>query len=514
MNLSSRVVSRSHHALARIARFTAAGIASAVIATLQAAPVAGSFDQVAVDRFINSEMVRHRIPGIALAITHGNQIVHVRGYGEAQDGVPISGQTQFRIASLSKSATALAVLRCVDAGQIELDAPVSRYLRDFELAAPPAAARITVRQLLNHTSGLADAGFVEGLGGQQQTLADRVASLRAASPVDSPGAAFHYFDPNYQLLARLVETVSGEAFDTYLERHVFAPLAMRDSVSALTSTLPMPRADRLAQGHIIAYGMPLALPELSGFLGGSGGVVSTASDMARYLIAQSSRGIYAGRSVLSATGVSLMHTPPAGVASTYAMGWVTSEVRGIKTIEHNGVLSTFYADAVLLPDSGYGFALLYNAYALSAATLPFPEIKNGMIALLTGQVPAYSKVTLPWLGHGVAALSVLIASMELWSVLRLRQWRARAVNASGWRLSLSALWPLAPALLLLTLPRLLALQSGRYFDHVMLARAMPELIILLGVCGALGLLNSVLRVVNMCAIAQTRRTPVRFTHPH
>ena len=365
-------MSRSHHALARIALFTAAGIASAAIATPPAVTITGSFDPVSVDHFITAEIVRHRIPGVALAITHGNQIVHVRGYGQAQDGVPISGQTQFRIASLSKSLTAVAVLQRVDAGQIELDVPVSRYLPDFELATPSAAARITVRQLLNHTSGLADAGFVEGLGGQQETLADRVASLRAASPVGSPGTAFHYFDPNYQLLARLVETVSGEAFDTYLERHVFAPLAMRDSVSALTSTLPMPRADRLLQGHIIAYGMPLALPELAGFLGGSGGVVSTASDMAHYLIAQNSRGIYAGRSVLSATGISVMHTPPAGVTSTYAMGWLISELRGIKTIEHNGVLSTFYADAVLLPDSGYGFALLYNAYALSAATLPFP----------------------------------------------------------------------------------------------------------------------------------------------
>jgi hypothetical protein len=209
-----------------------------------------------------------------------------------------------------------------------------------------------------------------------------------------------------------------------------------------------------------------------------------------------------------------MHTPPAGVAGAYAMGWVTSEVRGIKTIEHSGVLSTFYADAVLLPDSGYGFALLYNAYALSAATVAFPEIKKGMIALLTGQVPAYSKVTLPWLGHGVAALSVLIASMALWSVLRLRQWRARAVNASRWRWLLSVLWPLVPTLLLLSLPRLLALQSGRYFDHVMLARAMTEPMILLGVCGALGLLNSVLRAFNMYAIAQTRRIPVRFTDPH
>lgn len=155
------------------------------------------FDPVAVDCFVTTEMVRHRIPGPALAITFGDQLVHVRGYGEAKDGVPVTGQTQFRIASLSKSLTALAVLQLVEAGKMELDAPVARWLPGFALATSSVAARISVRQLLNHISGLADAGFVNGLGGQQQTLVDRVASLRSARLVDGPGAAFHYFDLNY-----------------------------------------------------------------------------------------------------------------------------------------------------------------------------------------------------------------------------------------------------------------------------------------------------------------------------
>ncbi len=458
---------------------------------LAASRVVWRFDAVAVDSFITTQMARHRIPGLALAITHGDQVLHVQGYGEGRDGVPVTGQTQFRIASLSKSFTAVAVLQLVEAGQIELDAPVVRYLPDFALATPSTAASITVRQLLNHTSGLADTGFVYGLDGQQQTLADRVASLRTARPVDPPGAAFHYFDPNYQVLARLVEMVSGQAFDAYLQQHVFTTLSMRNSVSAVTSMLPARSATRLAHGHILAYGVPVALPELSGFLGGSGGVASTAADMAHYLLAQGNQGKYLGRSVLSAEGVSLMQTPPAGMAGSYAMGWVASNVNGTQTIEHNGILSTFYADAVLLPQSGDGFVLLYNAYALTAATLAFPEIKNGMIALLAGQAPASGQVTLPWLGRGLAAFTALVAGLAVWRLLRLPQWMARTANAPRWKLWWGLLWPLAPALLLLALPHLLALQTGRYFNHVMLARALPELIILLGICGALGLLNAV-----------------------
>ncbi len=506
----------AHPPSAGLTRLRSATLVSMVILTIAsaaaaagapAAPVAWSFDPAAVDRFISNQMARHRIPGLAVAITHVDQVVHVRGYGEARRGMPVTGTTQFRIASLSKSFTALAVLQRSEAGQIELDAPVARYLPGFTLADASVAARITLRQLLNHTSGLADTGFVDGLGGQQQTLADRVVGLRAARPVDPPGAAFHYFDPNYQVLAHLVEVVSGQAFDAYLQQHVFAQLGMRSTISSLTSVLPAQPTHLLAQGHIMAYGVPLALPELSGFIGGSGGVVSTASDMAHYLIAQINHGMYSGRSVLSAKGVSLMQTPPVGVASSYAMGWTASNPRGIQTIEHNGILSTFYADAVLLPQSGYGFVLLYNAYALTAATGAFPEMKNGMVALLMGQAPVTGKITLPWLGRGLAALSAVIVGLAIWTLLRLPRWKAWAVNAPRWKLGWGLFWPLAPALLLLGLPRLLALQTGRYFDHVMLARAMPELLMLLGICGALGLANAVARSPMLARLRVSRAGP-------
>lgn len=490
---------------------TGANLTPAVASTAPPTRVERSFDPVTLDRFIAAQTARHCIPGMALATTRGDQIVHIRGYGEAPDRVLVTGQTQFRIASLSKSFTALAVMQLVEGGHIALDAPISRYLPNFALANPLAAALITVHQLLHHTSGLADLGFVNRLDGWQLRLANRVAALRAAHPASAPGAAFHYFDPNYQLLARLVEVVSGQPFDVYLREHVLTPLAMRDTLSAMTSALPNRPTHQLAQGHIMAYGVPVALPELLGFLEGSGGVVSTAADPAHHLIAQNNHGMYAGRSVLSAMGVSRMQTPPMGVVSSYAMGWVVSNVHGTPTLEHNGVLSTFYADAVLLPESGYGFVLLYNANALTASTMAFAEMKNGVVALLMGRVPVSRMVTLPWLGVCLTAFSVMIVGLAIWNLMRLAQWKLRAVNASGWKFVWSALWPLTPALLLMELPRLLALQSGRYFAHMMLARAMPEVIILLAICAALGLVAPGIKIkAILCANEQTQRSSTPF----
>src|SRR3990172_3824147 len=109
----------------------------------------------AIERFVQNEMAAQRIPGLALGIVKDDRIAYIRGFGKADDSVrAVTPQTPFIIGSLSKSFTALAIMQLVEANKIELDAPVQRYLPWFRVADEKASAEITVRNLLNHTSGV------------------------------------------------------------------------------------------------------------------------------------------------------------------------------------------------------------------------------------------------------------------------------------------------------------------------------------------------------------------------
>src|SRR5688500_7250573 len=149
--------SRSTRTLRIAAAWLAAAIPLVALPPLAAArqPNTPSPDLAAIDHYVESEMQATGIPGLALGIVRGDQIVHLRGFGDADEsGRPVTPETPFIMASVGKSFTALAVMQLVEAGELDLDAPVQRYLPWFRVADPNASARITVRHLLNQTSGL------------------------------------------------------------------------------------------------------------------------------------------------------------------------------------------------------------------------------------------------------------------------------------------------------------------------------------------------------------------------
>ncbi|HWN29187.1 MAG TPA: serine hydrolase domain-containing protein, partial [Actinomycetospora sp.] len=201
---------------------------------VDAAPSRAAPDPAALDRYLAGARAATGLPGMAVAVTHGPDVVHLAGFGTDGNGGPVTPSTRFRIASLSKSFTAAAVLRLAEARRIALDAPVRRYLPGFATADADASARITVRHLLNQTSGIADTGF-PSITADEQDLERRVASLRSARPVSEPGTEFHYSDPNYQVLARVIEVVTGEPWAQYLAREVFAPLGMTRTLATATA---------------------------------------------------------------------------------------------------------------------------------------------------------------------------------------------------------------------------------------------------------------------------------------
>jgi CubicO group peptidase (beta-lactamase class C family) len=454
-----------------------------------------ALDTAEIDRFIASEMAAQRIPGLALAVIQGDQVTYVKGYGTTGGGQSVTPQTEFHIASLSKSFTATAVMQLVEEGKLDLDAPVRRYLPDFTLADPGAAEQITLRELLNHTSGLADGGVPDLRLERPATTADRIASLRNARPVAPPGSEFHYTDVNYQILASVAEAASGEPFSDYLQAHIFAPLQMTQTINVLSSFEVAQRAPALPKGHLLAYGVPVASGEEQGYLGGSAGVITTAADMAHYLIMHNSGGRFEGAQVLTPASVETMHTPPDYIDSDYAMGWLAHTGDGRRVLEHNGILSTFYAETVLLPDSGQGFVLLYNIHSLDQDLLGYPPIKQGLIDLVTGGQPPPIGFNVGLLSIAIAAITLVSVGFELRGLWRLPRWREQVAARPWWRHLWTLAWAFAPAVLVLAFPAIVLSTSDRAFGYFTLYRSMVGVMTWLGLCAVLGVINGVARAV-------------------
>lgn len=447
-----------------------------------------------IDRFITHQISTQHIPGLALAITHENQVLHVKGYGKANAHEPVTPQTQFAIASLSKSFTAIAVLQLVEAGQVDLDTPVKQYLPEFTLADAVTATQITARQLLNQISGLSDLGFSEAFLPQPTTNAERVNSLHKAHPVATPGTQFHYFNPNYDVLARVVEVVSGQSFEEYLRSHIFTPLKMSQTFHATTMNEAKQQAEHLATGHMMAFAIPFAAQELSGYLGGNAGIISTAEDMAKYLILHSNEGKFEDTQLLTPSSMALMHTPPPELESSYAMGWFATTEHGRKILQHNGILSTFYTDVAVLPNEKYGIALLYSISALPLIAFALPQIKSGLIQLLTdGTFPPDGFGISSW-GISLAILTAIGVAFTIRSLLCFPQWKRNIHATPKWQILLSIAWMFFPAMILLAIPWLLGMVSDRIFNYVQLFRAMLDVMLWLSLCAGLGLINSTMRL--------------------
>jgi CubicO group peptidase (beta-lactamase class C family) len=435
-----------HPARTRLAKGLAA-TAIALTALTLAAPAASAAPATeptaeAIDDYMTDFYETSGVPGISVVVTKGDEVVHAAGYGHDSNGDDVTADTPFRVASVSKSFTAMAVMILAEEGAIALDEPVADQLPGFTMA-DPRAGEITVRQLVNQTSGFSDTTIDTVELEEATSLEDYVARLADDALASDPGTEWEYCNPNFNVAARLVEVASGQPFEEFMEERVFAPLGMEHS--ATRDDLEDP-----ALGYNSLFGLWIAREEEPGMLdnAGSGGIITSAAGMGQWLISQNGL----GTQLLSPKGLKDMHTP--SEVHDYAMGWGT-ESDG--TLQHSGNLTTFNAVEWIDPETGYGIAVLTNGAGL---TDPAWEAFEGLSALVKGD-----KVPEP--GHGrqlfelvLAVLSLAAVALGAMGVARSRRWAEKRAGRPAWRIGVRLLPALAAVALFLAYPSLVSLISG------------------------------------------------------
>jgi len=387
-----------------------------------AAPAMAEPDFAAIDSYIATQRAAQHIPGLALAMVAPDGTIHLGGFGVTDEGgTAVTSHTPFIIGSTSKSFTALAVMQLVEAGRVELDAPVQRYLPWFRVADDGASAQITVRDALNQTTGLSTASgrrtLMEYSSGDD-ALQNRIRALRDVALTAPVGRTYQYSNCNYQILGAIVESVSGQSFETYMQRHVFDPLDMTHTYTSKSAAV----ANGLAMGHRSLFGRPIAYDEPvprgsipSGFL------ISTAEDMSHYLSAQLNGGRWRDTSVLSPAGIAEMHRGAARVGDGdvyYAMGWNAGSLDGMPAVWHGGDTFGYQSFMALLTDAGWGAVMLANKNDIPS-NVRFAEILTGALDLAIGRPPKADHANDSAIIHAIVFAIVALQALGMMRTTRL-----------------------------------------------------------------------------------------------
>ena len=316
-------------------------------------------------------------PGAAVAVLHEGRVVHLKGYGfgNIEAGSRITPGTTFRLASLTKQFTAAAVMLLHERGELEYDDPAARYLPEFSRHA----RGVTVRHLLQHTSGLADyqalfleAGAIETdyprsakLGPSRYEPSTRDAlDLVCARPLRfAPGDEWEYSNSGYAALARLVETVSERPLPRFLEEHIFRPLGMGDSRLEGVA-LPEVPGDTLSYTRDDAGFRDIDYTPLNAIYG-QDGIYSTAEDLLKWFRALSGGGLLKTEALREAFASGALNV---GAKCGYGFGWFVGNSLGLRRVAHTGSWAGYKHFVAHYPDQEFTALVLSNFDEFDDAT--------------------------------------------------------------------------------------------------------------------------------------------------
>jgi len=330
---------------------------------------------------VDAILGRHAAVGFALGVVRDGHLAffHGHGFADLDQRTPITEDTVFRIASISKTFTAIAVMQLWEQGLIDLDAPANDYLRSFRLVtADPGFRPATIRHLLTHTAGIPevvrpldvlrpDWGDSIGLGQPMPSLAAFYGgSIRLET---EPGTAFAYTNHAFAALGQIVEDVSGIPIDRDLRQRIFEPLGMADTDLLRSEFL----GHRLAKGYRLGRSGPEPVTVRDWVPAAASSVYSTTRDMSRYIAALAGGGANEHGSILRPETLTMMFEPafqPEARVPGMGLGFDRNPIGAHPVIGHGGILPGFNAQLFVAPDDGVGVIAFTTGTRLAMLWLP------------------------------------------------------------------------------------------------------------------------------------------------
>jgi CubicO group peptidase (beta-lactamase class C family) len=391
----------------RVSRFSMALAAGALAATPPAqAQVAGQADDQAApspeaqifSRLSDAEVERRvaavldqfqgrpEFVGLSVAVARGDDLIVDRGYGIAdlEWNAPVDASTIFRIGSMTKQFTAAAILKLAEQDKLGLDDPLSRYVPEFDTGGRV----VTIRQMLNHTSGIPEYTMQPGFFGRLSLIDvsdTELLQLVSGKPFDfEPGAGWRYSNTNYYLLGMIIAKASGRPYAAFMQDEFFTPLGLTHTrYGSETAIIPHraqgyafdPNTGSRSNDAAISMNTP----------GAGGALVSSAGDLVRWQIALTN-----GRAIRPASFEQMIGSPVKTTRgdALYGFGLMVDHRDGQRVITHGGGINGFGGVLSWLPDSDLRVAVISNSEALSGGV-----VERRIIAALTSEEPPAPRTT-------------------------------------------------------------------------------------------------------------------------
>jgi CubicO group peptidase (beta-lactamase class C family) len=425
-----------------------------------------------IERFVKEQKSKSKIPGIALVIVEKGKVVYQKGFGYAdvKKKIPVTAHTLFELGSTTKAFTGLAILQLEKEGLLKRSDDVRKYIPWLKLNYKGKQQKITLNQLLHHTSGIAPSSITQIPESHATNALGLTVRTLLNQPLDrKPGSSFEYATINYDVLGRVIEVVTKQPYEVYMRQQVLKRVGMTESEIGRHQLTSMEMASGYKIGfmRMQAYTPPIYRGNVP-----AGYVISNAIDLAKWLNLQlgndSSQGI-------DKQMIQESHTPdqtvkPFDKNTYYAGGWEVMKKRGKKYIAHAGNNPTFSSYLIMQPDDQLGVAILSN---MNSDITTY--IGQGVMDLWKGSnvtqhySDSYQRLDqiVTFLHIAIGCFSVLLVSLSFRIIRRLVKKQRMNVSLSAKRFSLLIIHTLIVAatfILLIFFPGLLS--KGMSWDFI------------------------------------------------